>query len=501
MLPASAFLVLRRFAPELILLFTMLLVLLGDLLLRQRAARCCTRLTLGGLLLAAVVAIMLRDAGATPLPLPAGLSDDAFALAVKLLGFLFVGIAALLAEEELCCRTETTALYCTFLLVAAVVISILGAASDLVLILLALDFLSIIAYMLTGYVRYDPRGTEAALKYFLYGGALTGLMLFGFSWLYGAAGTTNLAELGAFLDRGLSASALELRLAELKYVVLPALVMAGAGFAFKLSAAPFHQWAPDAYAGAPTASAAFISVAPKLAGFAVLVRFTLTALPAMLSEHGGDWQALLVAFALTTMIAGNLGALRQLEVKRLMAYSGVAQVGYMLIGVVTQSPAGLIALLFYLLAYGLANLGIFAGLIAVTGDSNPPSTEISAFEGLHKRAPGVAFGVLFGLLSLIGLPTTAGFIGKLGLFAAAIQGGFPWLAVWGVLNSVISAAYYWKLIRAMYFLPPRAPQALRMPVLLAAALGGTIALVALLGLFPTGLLTLLQGAVADFALP
>lgn len=502
MLPLNSALILRRFAPELVLLFTMLLVLAGDLVVHPRAARRCSLVTVGGLLVAAGAAIALWDADGAVL-MPAGLTLDAFALAVKLLGFLFVAIVALLSAEDSCCQTQSAAFYNALLLVAALVISVLGAASDLVLILLALDFLSIIAYIMTGYLRDDPRSSEAAFKYFLYGSTLSALMLFGFSWLYGAAGTTDLVELAAFLHRGLSSSAFALRAAELDYVALPALIMAGAGFAFKLSAAPFHQWAPDAYQGAPTPSTAFISIAPKLAGFAVLVRFTLTALPAAASEHGGDWQALLTALALTTMCVGNLAALWQTDVKRLLAYSGVAHAGYMLIGVVVQSPAGLAALLFYLLAYGLANLGIFAGVIAVSGaaglaPATPSATEISAFEGLHQRAPWVAFGVLFGLLSLIGLPTTAGFIGKLGLFAAAIEAGFPWLAVVAVLNSVISVAYYWKLIRAMYLLPPRTESSAPVPPLLAVALGGTIAAVLLLGLFPTGVLALLQAVAPAF---
>lgn len=478
-------LTLRAFASELVLLFTVLLLLAGDLIFHPRDGRYFLGVTLGGLLLAAVAALVFPPLEPGEIML-AGLTPDTFAVAVKLLGFFFIALVTLLSESEDCCRSQSTAFYGALLLVAALVLSILGAASDLVLILLALDFLGVIAYIMTAYERVNPLASEAALKYFLYGATLSAVMLFGFSWLYGATGTTNLAGLHAFLDRGLTSSALPLHVAELEYVILPALIMAGAGFAMKLAAAPFHQWAPDAYQGAPTASAAFIAVIPKLAGLATLVRFTLTALPVATSAHGGDWQAFMAALASITMIVGSLGALWQTDLKRLLAYSGVAQVGYLLIGVVVQSSAGVAALLFYLVAYGVASLGVFAAIIAVTGNSTPLSTKISAFAGLHQRAPWVAFSVLVSLLTLIGMPLTAGFLGKFWLFAGALEAGFPWLTVIAVLSNVVSIAYYWKIIHAMYLQPAHSDEPLRISPWLAAALGISVALVILLGVFPPG---------------
>lgn len=490
-------LVFRAFSSELVLLFTTLLVLAGDLVFRPRGQRYCTVVTLGGLFLASLSAVVFRVPEDISL-MPAGLTLDSFALAVKLLGFSLIAVIALLAEADNCCQSPSTALYCALLLVAALVISILGAASDLVLILLALDFLGVIAYIMTGYERLSPNASEAALKYFLYGSTLSALMLFGFSWLYGASATTDLVGLGAFLDRGATSSALSLRAAELDYVVLPALIMVGAGFAMKLAAAPFHQWAPDTYQGAPTCSTAFIAVVPKLGGLIALIRLTLVALPAGSSEHGGDWQALLVALAVVTMIVGSLAALWQKDVKRLLAYSGVVQVGYMLIGVATQSATGAAALLFYLFIYALASVGIFAAIIAVTGKTTPVSTDISAFSGLHQRAPWLAFGTLVGLFALIGMPLTGGFIGKFWLFVAALEKGFPWLTGIAMLSSIISIAYYWKIIRVMYFLPALTDDSLRVPIWLSVALSLCVVLVILFGLFPSGVLELFRMAIVDF---
>jgi NADH-quinone oxidoreductase subunit N len=282
----------------------------------------------------------------------------------------------------------------------------------------------------------------------------------------------------------------------LRPVVLPALILMVAGFAFKIGAVPFHQWAPDAYEGAPTPVTAFLSVGPKIAGFAIILRVLLTALPIDLANLAMDWRTLMMAIAALTMTVGNLVALWQQNIKRLLAYSSIAQAGYILIGVVAASPRGVTAVLLYLAAYALTNLGAFAAVIAFSNQAG--SDAIEDYAGLSKRAPGLALVLIVCLLSLGGIPPTAGFIGKLYLFSAAIEEGLLWLAVVGVINSVISLSYYWKVIRAMYLVPTHIEEQLTTSPTLAVALGATAAGVLMVGAFPGPLLTLIQTAAPIF---
>jgi proton-translocating NADH-quinone oxidoreductase chain N len=308
-------------------------------------------------------------------------------------------------------------------------------------------------------------------------------MLYGMSWFYGLTGSTDLDAIATGL--------MELGGA-VRPIVLPALILMATGFAFKIAAVPFHQWAPDAYEGAPTPVTAFLSVGPKIAGFAVILRVLMTALPLSLVDLALDWQALFMAVSVVTMTVGNLVALWQSNVKRLLAYSSIAQAGYVLIGVVAASPRGITAVLLYLSAYALTNLGVFAAVIGFSNETG--SEDIEDFAGLSQRAPGMALVLLICLLSLTGIPPTAGFIGKLWLFSAAIEGGLVWLAVVGVINNVISLSYYWKIMRAVYFTPAQKDDRLTTSPTVAVALGATTVGVLIIGVFPGPLLSLVQAA-------
>jgi NADH-quinone oxidoreductase subunit N len=313
-------------------------------------------------------------------------------------------------------------------------------------------------------------------------------MLYGMSWLYGITGTTDLVG----ISQGLMVVEESMRV--LLFVVM---VLLSAGFAFKIGAVPFHQWAPDAYEGAPTPATAFISVAPKIGGFALILRVMLTMVPR--TEFWNMAGDLWVSIAVLTMTIGNLVALWQSNVKRLLAYSSIAQAGYILIGVVAISPRGVAAVLLYLLAYALTNLGAFAAVVAFSNQTG--SDEIEDYAGLHKRAPGMALVMLVCLLSLAGIPPTAGFFGKLYLFSAAIEQPSPilsLLAIVGVINSVISLAYYWKVIRAMYFLSSDEEERLPVSLSLNVALGVALAGVLLLTVFLSPLFNLLEVAARTF---
>ena len=325
----------------------------------------------------------------------------------------------------------------TFAILAMVM---MASSASLLMIYLSIEFLSYMSYLLTGFLREDKKSNEAAIKYFLYGAITSAVMLYGLSLLYGISGSLNLTDIAKAFASTVDPSTRVVAL------VSTALVIAGLGF--KISLVPFHQWAPDAYEGAPTPVTAFLSVGPKAVGFAVLLRVALTALPAFQS----NWAPLLAVISIITMTLGNLVALRQTNVKRLLAYSSIAQAGYMLIGLVAvnlsgNSPfSGLNGILIYLFAYLFTNLGAFICVIAIENATG--MVKIPQYAGLVKRAPLVAALFVIFFLSLAGIPPTAGFIGKFFVFGAALREGYLFLAAIGVINSVISVFYYFSVVRA-----------------------------------------------------
>ncbi len=485
--PASLGQALGLLAPELVLFVTGLFILGADAVLRDREDKSWIPwAALIGLAVALVAALVLWGNQGRVL---AVLALDYFALAVKMVVLLAMMLVVLASDAYMQAHTRHLGEFYAMLLFVAMAICLLGMATNLVMIFLAFDFVSITSYILTGYLRDDERSTEAAIKYFLYGAAVSAMMLYGMSWFYGLTGSVDLKEIGVLLT-GAGLAGME---ATLRPVALIALVMMAAGFAFKIGAAPFHQWAPDAYEGAPTPVTAFLSVGPKIGGFAVILRVLLTALPPSgLVLLGMDWRALLMAISALTMLVGNLVALWQTNIKRMLAYSSIAHAGYMLIGVVAASPQGTMAVLLYLAAYALTNLGAFAAVIAFSNRIG--SDEIEDYAGLSTRAPGLAMGLLICLLSLGGIPPTAGFVGKLWLFAAAIKAGLLWLAAVGVVNSVISLAYYWKVIRAMYLTPAQAEERVGLSPALAVGLTVAVVGVFVIGMAPAPFVTWFQTA-------
>ncbi len=472
-------------SPELVLLLTGFLIMGLDAIHPQKEEkRWVPYVALGGLAVALIASITLWGCNTRVLFM---FSCDPFSLVVNMVAMLAVGLVILTSDLYIRVHSRYQGEFYALLLFSALAICLLGGATNLIMVFLAFDFLSITSYILTGYLREDQKSTEAAIKYFLYGAALSAIMLYGMSWFYGLTGSTDLSGIAMVLMEGERV---------LRPIILPALIFIAAGFAFKIAAVPFHQWAPDAYEGAPTPVTAFLSVGPKIGGFAVILRVLLTALPGDLVNLAMDWRALLMAVSMLTMTVGNLVALWQKNIKRLLAYSSIAQAGYILIGVVAASPRGATAVLLYLAAYVLTNLGVFAAIIAFSNQVG--SDDIDDYAGLSKRAPGLALVMIVCLLSLGGLPPTAGFIGKLWLFSAAIEDGLIWLAVVGVINNVISLSYYWKVIRAMYLTPAQNGEPLSTSSALAVALGVSVVGVLVVGVFPGPLLALLQAAALTF---
>lgn len=352
------------------------------------------------------------------------------------------GIIVLLASfDYMRGRKYAGEFYGLFLFAVSAMI-MLTASTSMLMIFLTLEFLSIVSYVLTGFLRENKKSNEAAIKYFLFGAIASAIMLYGMSLFYGATGSLNLGEIGAVIT------------ADTNYevVALFAMGMVLAGVGFKIALVPFHMWAPDAYEGAPTPVTAFLSVGPKVAGFAVLLRLVLQ----VIVVYKADWVALFSLVAVLTMTLGNIIALPQTNVKRLLAYSSIAQAGYMLVGVASisfgPSPLdGITALLIYIGAYLFTNLGAFLVVIAI--ENKTGATDVSQYGGMIKRAPLLAILMVFFMLSLMGIPPTAGFMGKFFVFGSAINAGLGWLAAIGVINSVISVFYYMRVVRPMFFEP------------------------------------------------
>jgi NADH:ubiquinone oxidoreductase subunit 2 (subunit N) len=377
-----------------------------------------------------------QDFGGDQVPM---LAVDGLALFFKLFTVLVLALVALASAEYVQARITSRGEFYALLLFAGLAMMLATASTNLL------------------------------VKYFVYGATASAIMLYGFSLFYGATGTIDLAGIASALATGSVA---------VRWLVYPATIMTLVGLGFKIALVPFHQWAPDAYEGAPTPVTAFLSVGPKAVGFGVLIRFLLTALP----DFQVDWMALLAGMAIVTMFLGNLVALWQTNVKRMLAYSSIAQAGYMLIGLAALAPqaqswtTGLNGLLLYLFAYLFANLGAFAVVIAV--ENRTGSAELPAFAGLMRRCPWLAIAMFIFLLSLIGIPPTGGFMGKLFVFGAAIQRQMILLAVVGIINSVISVYYYYTIMREMFFTEGDAePMAIGLPLQLAVAITAVVVLV------------------------
>jgi len=392
--------------------------------------------------------------------------------------------------------THAGAEYWALLMGITIGMPVLAAANNLLMIYLAMELVSILSYILVGHIQGSRHSSEAALKYVLYGATASGIMIYGLSLIFGVTGTLDAVQIRTFL---ISNPAERLPL-------FVGMLMAFAGFGYKISAVPFHMWAPDVYQGAPTPVTAFLSVGPKAAGFAIIIRFIYTALT---QSQGGDFiplkfldiSSLIALLAVATMTLGNVLAIQQKNIKRFLAYSSIAHAGYMLMAVATLNVNGLRAVIFYLISYFIMNLGAFGVAIYVQNELG--TDEIDGFKGLSKR-PGqgmiVALTMTMFLVSLTGIPPTVGFVGKFYIFSAVMEAKLYGLAVVGVLNSVISLYYYARIIKAMFFDDAADANALKPSdgYRLSGVLVGLAVATVVLGLFWKSLAVLSQGSANLF---
>ncbi len=444
----------QYFLPEAILGLTLLLILILDLNKELSKSRLIAPWTAGvGLVLYIVVALALRVQLPEAITFHGMMANDAFTDFFR----VFSGASALLAIFLSMHSKELEGVkieYWILILGITLGMPVLAGANNLLMIYLAMEMVSILSYIIVGYLKKSRKSSEAALKYVLYGATASGIMIYGLSIIFGVSGTLDVLEIQKFLVNNPVGTG--------RIALFVGLVMTLAGFGYKISAVPFHMWAPDVYQGAPTPVTAFLSVGPKAAGFAILLRFTYTALAQFNPETGIftplkylDITGLMAVLAVLTMTVGNFLAIQQNNTKRFLAYSSIAHAGYMLIAAATLSSLALQGVLFYLIAYFIMNMGAFAVAIIVINATG--SEELTAFKGLAKRSGGgalIALLMMVFMVSLVGLPPTFGFVGKFYLFMSVIQAKLYWLAVIGMLNSVVSLYYYMRVVKHMYFDEP-----------------------------------------------
>jgi len=421
-------------APELVLTGATLLLLIVNAFTPRAKQQMLSWLGVAGLAASGLALFLV--AGGPPLAFANGVVVlDAFGTFFKAI-FLLSGIFTLIMSAKyLDIEGARHGEYVVLVLGATIGMMFMAGGTDFITLFIGLETMAIAFYILVGLLKSNRQSNEAAVKYFLLGTFSLGLLLYGMSLMYGMTGTTNLHLLA-------------IRIAEHgrdPWLVL-ALILVVAGMGFKIAAVPFHMWAPDVYEGAPTPITAFLSVGSKAASFAMLLRIFIEGLPSMAE----DWKLLFYALAIVTMTIGNVAALTQTNIKRMLAYSSIAQAGYLLIGVIAGTPRGIAAMMIYLAIYGFMQFGAFT-VIVMMRRADIIGDELKDLSGLVKRQPFGAVAMLIFMLSLGGIPPTAGFMGKFWLFSAAIDSQYIWLAVIGVLNSAISLYYYLRVVVYMFF--------------------------------------------------
>jgi NADH-quinone oxidoreductase subunit N len=425
--------------PEISILVVMGVVLFFDALWSQEQRSNLGWLAFGGLLVTlALTLVFSRPSGEPQLIFGGMLRVDAISYTLKILFVFGAAITALFAMDmpALGRRGE----FYILMLASAFGMMLMASAADMIMLFLAIETTTIPLYILAGFFYRDDKSTESGFKYLLFGAMTSAITMYGFSLLFGFSGQTNLY---AIAD-GLSAGSVPI------YSVLLAMLLVLIGFGFKISAVPLHFWAPDVYEGAPTPVAGFLSTASKAAGFVVLMRFFVVVFQGQFDgiDLQQTWTFLIAILAVVTMTVGNLIALAQRNIKRLLAYSSIAHAGYALVGVVAVTELGVNSVVFYLGAYMLTNLAAFG--VAATFYRVVGSDDIAAYAGLSRRKPGLALAMMVAFLSLAGMPPLAGFISKFLVFAAAVEAGYIWLVVIAVLNSIIGLYYYLKVLNVVY---------------------------------------------------
>ena len=460
-------------APVIVLSFFAMMVLVVDLF-GGRNKTLLVFISLVGLLMTAISAFAKN-------PIPAYSFNDSYIVDHLSLFFICIftissALAILLSVEYNEREGIRAGEYYALILFCTVGMILLASSTDMIMIFLGIEIVSICLYVLAGIRRDNLRSNEAALKYFLLGAFATGFLLYGMTMVYGSTGHTNLFKIAEVVQNPSAQS---------NPLLLMGLVLLIIGFGFKIASVPFHMWAPDVYQGAPTPITAFMAVGPKAAAFAAFFRVFAETFP----EMAPSWEIILSTIAVLSMFFGNLGAIMQTNIKRMLAFSSISHAGYILMAVIAKNSLGASSLLFYMLAYAFTTFGIF-GIIILLGRKGEENLEIENYSGLAYRHPILALSMTVFLLSLGGLPPFAGFIAKFYIFSAAIQEGLVTLVIIAVLNSAISFYYYLKVVVFMYMKEPEAEFKISLtPLTLFVVFIGVTVTISL-GIFPGSIIAL-----------
>ncbi len=463
--------------PEILMAGLALAVLLIDLFVRKKEVIAAVSLAGVGLVGASLLSSSGEAFGGMYIA-------DGYSTFFKIIFLINAALCILISIRYVAVERINYGEYYSLILFAVTGMMIMASAGDLIVLYLGLELMALSTYVLAGFIKNDLRSNEAALKYFLLGAFSSVFLLYGISILYGLTGTTDLRAIAAFIQERDIADNMSLLMAVIFLIV---------AFGFKIAAVPFHMWAPDVYEGAPTSITAFMSVGPKAAGFAVLGRVFLVALAAAKV----DWSLLLIPVSILTMAVGNIIALSQTNIKRMLAYSSIAHAGYALLGLIVANSEGLASMMNYLMIYAFMNIGAFTVIIMLRSEGFRGDS-IYDYEGLAKTHPWAAALMLIFMFSLTGIPPTAGFIAKIYIFMAAVNAGYTWLVVVAVIFSAISAYFYLRIVMYMYMRDPKVAVNLTTSFPNSIALAVTTAAVLVFGIFPTMLVEFAKAAAKGF---
>ncbi len=468
---------LRPVMPEILMTCTALLILMLDLVIKRKE-------TVAFLSIISVAVVSYAMTGSMGATFNGMFISDGYSLFFKWIFILNLMLTILISVKYISVEKVNFGEYYSLVLFSTLGMMIMASAGDLIVLYLGLELMALSTYVLAGFIRYDIKSNEAAVKYFLLGAFASAFLLYGTSMIYGLTGTTDLKAIAAYIvQNGLSGNP----------VLTLSMILFAVAFSFKIAAVPFHMWAPDAYEGAPTSVTAFMSVGPKAAGFAVLGRVFMIAFASVKIE----WSAILIPIAILTMGVGNIVALSQTNIKRMLAYSSIAHAGYVLLGVISGTADGMASVLNYLLIYAFMNIGAFAVVIMLRSEGFK-GDNISDYEGLAKTHPLSAALMLIFMFSLTGIPPTAGFMAKFYLFMSAINAGYTWIVIIAVIFSAISAYFYLRIVMYMYMKEPKETVQLTTSPAIGLALAITATAVLVIGVLPSTVVNFARVAVAGF---